>query len=82
VWLLRGLGLELERPEIEEAAVELGLRLGPQRAQREHALAQPAAARREVDAHGAELLLEPARADAEAQASAGEHVERHREAGR
>ena len=77
---LQGLRLELDRSEGEEPAVELGLGLGPERAQRAHALARPRGAGLKLDPGGLELFREPADADPERQPAAREHVEAHREA--
>src|SRR5204863_799120 len=80
VGLLHGLRLELDRPEGEEPAVELRRGLGPEGAQRAHALARARGAGAELDAGGLELLGQPADADAEREPPAREHVEAEREA--
>jgi hypothetical protein len=67
---------EADGAEGGEAATELGLGLGPDRPQRPHALARARGARAELDAERLELLLEPAHADAQLDATAAEAVER------
>ena len=77
--LLLRLGVEPDRIEIDELAVELGLLLGPQRLHRQHALAQQLEARLIARAVILHLLDIPAAAHGKDEAAARELVEaRHR----
>ena len=73
-FLLR-LGIEPDRIEIDEFAVELRFLLRPQRLHREHALAQELEARVVTRAMILHFLDVPAPADGEHEASAGELIE-------
>ena len=73
--LLLRLGVEPDRIEIDELAVEFGFLLGPQRLHGQHALAQQLEAGVVARAMVLHLLDVPAAADGEDEAAAGELVE-------
>ena len=72
---LLGLGIEPDRIEVDELAVELGFLLGPQLLHGQHALAQQLEARLVAGAVVLHLVDVPAAADGEDEAAARELVE-------
>ena len=78
---LNGFGLEGHGVEVEEPAVVLDGRLGPQRPAHLQGLVHPGAAGGEIRPTGVPLLTQPTGADTELEPSGADDVQRRRGAG-